>query len=44
MPNQKCYVAGSNGQLVVTDGQVIAGAMLSRHPVDRTPPHLLLAT
>jgi transposase len=32
MRNQKGYVAGYNGQLVVTAGQVIAGAMLSRHP------------
>jgi hypothetical protein len=27
----------NNGQLVVTCGQVIVGAMLSWHPVDRTP-------
>jgi hypothetical protein len=37
MPNQKGYVAGYNGRLVVTDGQVIVGAMLSRHPAR---PHL----
>jgi transposase len=40
MRNQKGYVAGYNGQLVVTDSQIIVGAMLSQHPVDRTllPP------
>ena len=40
MRNQKGYVAGYNGQLAVTAGQVIVGAMLSQHPVDRTllPP------
>jgi hypothetical protein len=40
MRNQKGYVAGYSGQLVVTAGQVIAGAMLSRDPVGRTllPP------
>jgi hypothetical protein len=32
MRNQKGYAAGCNGQLVVTAGQVIVGAMLSRHP------------
>ncbi len=32
MRNQKGYVAGYNGQIVVTGGQVIAGAMLSQHP------------
>ena len=37
MRNQKGYVAGYNGQLVVTAQQVIAGAMLSQHPVGRTP-------
>jgi hypothetical protein len=30
------YLAGYNGQLVVTDGQVIVGAMLSQHPAGRT--------
>jgi transposase len=42
MRNQKGYVAGYNGQLVVTGGQVIVGAMLAQHPVDRTllPPLL----
>ena len=44
MRNQKGYVAGYNGQLVVTTGQVIVGAMLSRHPVDRTLLHPLLDT
>jgi len=39
MRNQNGYVAGYNGQLVVTAGQVIVGAMLSRHPVDRTLLH-----
>src|SRR5215469_10309893 len=42
MRNQKGYVAGYNGQLVVTTDQVIVGAMLSRHPVDRTLLHPLL--
>ena len=42
MRNQKGYVAGYNGQLVVTAQQVIVGAMLSRHPVDRTLLHPLL--
>jgi transposase len=42
MRNQKGYVAGYNGQLVVTGSQVITGAMLSRHPVDRTLLHPLL--
>jgi len=42
MRNQKGYVAGYNGQLVVTADQVIVGAMLSRHPVDRTLLHPLL--
>jgi transposase len=41
MRNQKGYLAGYNGQAVVTADQVIAGAMLSRHPVDRTLPHPL---
>jgi len=44
MRNQKGYVAGSNGQLVVTADQVIVGAMLSQHPVDRTLLHPLLDT
>lgn len=44
MRNQKGYVAGYNGQLVVTGGQVIVGAMLSQHPVDRTLLHPLLDT
>ncbi len=30
------YLAGYNGQLVVTDGRVIVGAMLSQHPAGRT--------
>jgi DDE family transposase len=42
MRNQKGYVAGYNGQAVVTAGQVIVGAMLSQHPVDRTLLHPLL--
>src|SRR5215510_13670683 len=42
MRNQKGYVAGYNGQLVVTGSQVIVGAMLSQHPVDRTLLHPLL--
>jgi hypothetical protein len=42
MRNQKGYVAGYNGQLVVTADQVIVGAMLSQHPVDRTLLHPLL--
>ena len=42
MRNQKGYVAGYNGQAVVTADQVIVGAMLSRHPVDRTLLHPLL--
>jgi hypothetical protein len=37
MRNQKGYVAGYNGQAVVTADQVIADTMLSWHPVDRTP-------
>jgi hypothetical protein len=37
-------VAGYNGQLVVTARQVIVGAMLSQHPVDRTLLHPLLDT
>jgi hypothetical protein len=41
MHNQKGYVAGYNGQAVVTADQVIAGAMLSRHPAGRTLLHPL---
>jgi Transposase DDE domain len=44
MRNQKGYVAGYNGQLVVTAQQVIVGALLSQHPVDRTLLHPLLDT
>jgi transposase len=44
MRNQKGYVAGYNGQAVVTADQVIVGAMLSQHPVDRTLFHPLLDT
>jgi transposase len=44
MRNQKGYVAGYNGQLVVTADQVIVGAMLSQHPVGRTLLHPLLDT
>jgi hypothetical protein len=32
MRNQKGYVAGYNGQLVVTCQQVVVGALLSQHP------------
>ena len=42
MRHQKGYVAGYNGQLVVTGQQVIVGAMLAQHPVDRTLLHPLL--
>jgi Transposase DDE domain len=42
MRNQKGYVAGYNGQAVVTADQVIAGALLSRHPAGRTLLHPLL--
>jgi len=42
MRNQKGYVAGYNGQAVITADQVIVGAMLSQHPVDRTLLHPLL--
>jgi transposase len=42
MRNQKGYVAGYNGQAVVTADQVIVGAMLCQHPVDRTLLHPLL--
>jgi len=41
MRNQKGYVAGYNGQAVVTADQVIVGAMLSQHPADRTLLHPL---
>ena len=44
MRNQKGYMAGYNGQLVVTCQQVIVGVMLSQHPVDRTLLHPLLDT
>ncbi|MGO8959233.1 MAG: transposase [Streptosporangiaceae bacterium] len=44
MRNKKGHVAGYNGQIVVTGGQVIVGAMLSQHPVDRTLLHPLLDT
>jgi transposase len=44
MRNQKGYVAGYNGQAVVTADQVIVGAMLSQRPVDRTLLHPLLDT
>jgi transposase len=44
MRNQKGYVSGYNGQLVVTAQQVIVGAMLSQHPVDRTLLHPLPGT
>ena len=44
MRNQEGYVAGYNGQAVVTAQQVIVGAMLSQHPVDRTLLHPLLDT
>jgi len=44
MRNQKGYVAGYIGQAVVTADQVIVGAMLSQHPVDRTLLHPLLDT
>jgi hypothetical protein len=44
MRNQKGYVAGYNGQLVVTADQVIVGAMRSQHPVGRTLLHPLLDT
>jgi hypothetical protein len=42
MRNQKGYAAGYNGQLVVTAQQVIVGAVLSQHPVDRTLLHPVL--
>jgi len=33
------HVADANGQLVVTDGRVIVGEVLSRHPAGRTLRH-----
>src|SRR5262245_46589219 len=42
MRNKKGYVSGYNAQLVVTCQQVIVGAMLSQHPVDRTLLHPVL--
>jgi transposase len=44
MRNQKGYMAGYNGQAVVTADQVIVGAMLSQHPAGRTLLHPLLDT
>jgi transposase len=44
MRNQKGYVAGYNGQIVVTADQVIVGAVLSQHPVGRTLLHPLPGT
>ena len=44
MRNQKGYMAGYNGQIVVTAQQVIVGVMLSQHPVDRTLLHPLLGS
>jgi transposase len=44
MRSQRGYVAGYNGQLAVTADQVIVGAMLSQHPVDRTLLHPVLDT
>jgi transposase len=44
MHNQKGYVSGYNGQLVVTAQQIIVGAVLSQHPVDRTLLHPVLNT
>jgi transposase len=41
MRNQKGYVAGYNGQAVVTAQQVIVGAMVSQHPAGRTLLHPL---
>jgi transposase len=41
MRSQRGYVPGYNGQLMVTCDQVIVGAMLSQHPVDRTLLHPL---
>jgi transposase len=42
MRNQKGYVAGYDGQAVVTADQVIVGAVLSWHPAGRTLLHPLL--
>lgn len=42
MRGQKGYTAGYNGQLVVTQQQIIVGAMLSQHPVDRALLHPVL--
>ena len=42
MQNQKGYVAGYNGKLVVIGEQAIAEAMVSQHPGDRTLLHQLL--
>jgi hypothetical protein len=39
MRNRKGHVAGSNAQLVVTDGWVIVGEVVSRHPAGRTLLH-----
>ena len=44
MRNQKGYVSGYNGQLVVTAQQIVVGAALSQHPVDRTLLHPVLDT
>jgi DDE family transposase len=44
MRNKKDYVSAYNSQLVVTEQQVIVGAMLSQHPVDRTLLRPLLDT
>jgi hypothetical protein len=41
MRSHKGYAAGHDGQAVVTADQVIAGAMLSRHPAGRTVLHPL---
>jgi hypothetical protein len=41
MRNHKGYLAGYNGQAVVTAQQVIAGAMVSEHPAGRTLLHPL---
>ena len=44
MHGQKGYTAGYNGQLVVTEDQIIVGALLSQQPVDRTLLHPVLDT
>jgi len=44
MHNQKGYVAGCNGQPVVTAQQVIVSATLSQHPAGRTLLHPVLDT